>query len=73
MGRREEAKKVVNWGELESFKVFGFLEEFLEKGNTRKHTEKRVARWRKLFGGILVGLRCFAKRIMVGEFEMGFF
>jgi hypothetical protein len=58
---------------LESFEVFGFLEEFLEKGNTRKHTGIRVTRCGKLFGGIFGGLRCFAKRIRLGEFEIGFF
>jgi hypothetical protein len=50
-----------NWG-LE------FLEEFLEKGCTRKHTRNRVTRWRKMFGGIFGGLRWIAKRILVGEF-----
>jgi hypothetical protein len=37
--------------------VIDFLEEFFEKGSTRKHTENRVTRCREMFGGILRGLR----------------
>jgi hypothetical protein len=44
-----------------------------KKGSSRKHTGNWVTSWRKLFGGILKGLRCFAKRIGLGEFEVGFF
>jgi hypothetical protein len=38
------AEMVVNWGNLEKFWGLEFLEESFEKGNTRKHTEKRVTR-----------------------------
>jgi hypothetical protein len=58
---------------LERFWFLEFLGESLEKGNTRKHTRKRVTRWKKMFGGILGGLRCFAKRNLMGESEFGVF
>jgi hypothetical protein len=52
----------------------GFLAKFRkggsEKGNTRKYTEKWVTRWKVLFWGNYGILRCFTKRILVGEFEM---
>jgi hypothetical protein len=53
----------VDWMDLDWIFVWNFLEEFLEKGNRRKHTENRVTRCRKLFGGNLGVLRCFTKRI----------
>jgi hypothetical protein len=53
---------------FESIWVWEFLEEFLEKGSTRKLTGNRVTRWRKMFGGILGVSRCFAKRIEMEEF-----
>jgi hypothetical protein len=58
---------------LDWFLGLGFLEEFLEKGCSRKRTGIRVARCRKMFGGILEGLRCFAKRFKLEEFELGGF
>jgi hypothetical protein len=44
-----------------------------EKGSTRKHTGIRVTSWRNLFWGNLRDLRCFTKRFILGEFEIGFF
>jgi hypothetical protein len=54
----------LNW-----FLVWEFLEEFLEKGYTRKSTENRVARCRNMFWGNLKVSRCFTKRIIWGEFK----
>jgi hypothetical protein len=67
MGLWERAELVVNWAELKWFWALEFLEESLEKGNTRKHTKNRVTRWGKMFGGIWGGLRWFTKRILEGE------
>jgi hypothetical protein len=64
---------VVDWRDLDWILGFDFLEEFLEKGNTRKHTEIRVARCKEMFGGILGVLRCFTKRIHLGEFKFNDF
>jgi hypothetical protein len=36
---------------LKRFEVWNFLGESSEKGSTRKHTEKRVTRWRTMFWG----------------------
>jgi hypothetical protein len=47
---------VIEW-DLKQFLGLDFLEEFLEKGCTRKHTENRVTRCKKMFGGILGVLR----------------
>jgi hypothetical protein len=44
-----------------------------EKGSTRKHTEKRVTSWTKMFWGNLAVSRCFAKRIIMGELRLGVF
>jgi hypothetical protein len=55
------------------FEDFGNLGESSEKGYTRKSTKNRVARCRKLFGGIFGDLRCFTKRIYLGEFGLGGF
>jgi hypothetical protein len=52
--------------EIELVLRIGFLEESFEKGSSRKTTEKRVARWRKMFWGNFGNLRCFTKRIMLG-------
>jgi hypothetical protein len=49
------------------------LGEFLEKGNTRKLTENWVTRCDKIFWGNLRVLRCFAKRIVWGEFGFDHF
>jgi hypothetical protein len=43
--------------DLERILGFGILGEFLEKGNTRKHTEIRVTRCRKMFWRNLAFLR----------------
>jgi hypothetical protein len=64
-------------GQLEGFElisgIFGFLEENSEKGRSRKSTGNRVARWITMFWGNLEILCCFAKRIVLGEFEMRIF
>jgi hypothetical protein len=57
MGLRERAGMAVKWRELNWIFGLDFLEEFLEKGNIRKHTKNRVTRCRKMFGGILGVLR----------------
>jgi hypothetical protein len=44
-----------------------------EKGSTRKSTGNRVTSWRNLFWGNLWVLRCFTKRIVLGESEIGLF
>jgi hypothetical protein len=73
MGRRERLElRGFGW-DLKQFLVWEFLGEFLEKGSTRKHTGNRVARCRKMFGGIFGDLRCFTKRIETGEFKVGLF
>jgi hypothetical protein len=38
----------------------------LEKGSTRKHTGKRVTRWRKMFGGIWGGFTLFYEGNLIG-------
>jgi hypothetical protein len=44
-----------------------------EKGRSRKHTRNWVTRWRNSFWGNLTILRCFTKRIFLGEIEFGIF
>jgi hypothetical protein len=73
MGRREGAKLwLIGW-DLERFEGIWVLEEFLEKGCTRKHTEKRVTRWRFLFWRNSRILCWIAKRMDLGELRLGFF
>jgi hypothetical protein len=48
-------------------------EEISEKGNTRKHTKKRVTSWSFLYWRNSEVSRCFAKRIVLGEFQFGLF
>jgi hypothetical protein len=58
---------------LGSFGVGFFEEENSEKGCSRKHTGNWVTRWIFCFRGNLEVLRCFTKRILLGEFEIGTF
>jgi hypothetical protein len=60
------AEMMVVWTDLDWVLVWNFLGEFLEKGNTRKHTKNRVARCRKLFGGILGGFTLFCEGNVFG-------
>jgi hypothetical protein len=52
---------------------WNFLGASSEKGYTRKHTENWVARCRFKFWGNLGIIRCFAKRILLGEFKFNDF
>jgi hypothetical protein len=61
------------WPELVRFLVVGILRGGSEKGSTRKHTGKRVTRWTFLFWRNFKVLRCFAKRIFLGEFKLALF
>jgi hypothetical protein len=68
-----------NWGNLGFLagNGLGFLPDFWkggsEKGSTRKYTGNWVTRWINLFWGNLENLRCFAKRILLGEFKLTIF
>jgi hypothetical protein len=73
MGRRERAKLwLIGW-DLERFEGIWVLEEFLEKGCTRKCTGNRVTRWRYLFWRNSRILCWIAKRMDLGELRLGFF
>jgi hypothetical protein len=49
------------------------LEESSEKGCSRKTTENRVTSWGFIFWGNYGILRCFAKRILLEEFNLAVF
>jgi hypothetical protein len=73
MGRWEWAKiQGIEW-RLEKFLGNWDLGPSSEKGSSRKHTENRVTRWRKLFWGNSAFSRWFTKRFVSGEFELGLF
>jgi hypothetical protein len=58
---------------LEIFWGLEFLGESSEKGNTRISTGNRVTRWGIMYWGNLRDLRCFTKRILLGEFILAIF
>jgi hypothetical protein len=69
MGRREKAKIggiEWDWERIWVIWIFGGTS---EKGSTRKHTEKRVTSWSKMFWRNLSILRWFTKRMFLGEFK----
>jgi hypothetical protein len=73
MGRREEAEFWPITRDLKQFWGIWNLGESSEKGCRRKHTGKRVTSWSFMYWGNFRNLRWIAKRIRLGEFEMGFF
>jgi hypothetical protein len=58
---------------LKRFLGIWLLGESSEKGYTRKLTGNRVARCKEMVWGNLGALRCFTKRIGLGELEFGVF
>jgi hypothetical protein len=63
----------VNWTGLDWVFWSDFLGGGSEKGNTRKHTENWVTRWGSLYWRNLTILCWIAKRIGLGEFNVGGF
>jgi hypothetical protein len=61
------------WSELERNFWLDFWETSSEKGCSRKTTENRVTRWRKLFWGNLENPRWFTKRMFSGEIKFTLF
>jgi hypothetical protein len=53
--------------------VIGFFGECSKKGSTRKHTKNRVTSWTIMFWGNLSILRCFTKRMFLGELKFNDF
>jgi hypothetical protein len=73
MGRRDRLKLWLIEGWLGRFLGIGNFGSWSEKGSSREDTENRVTSWTFMFWGNLENLRCFTKRIFLGEFENGFF
>jgi hypothetical protein len=73
MGRRDWLIFGSNGRDLEIFGNWIFGRVGSEKGRWRKHTGNRVTSWRNLVWGNLRVLRCFAKRFILGESEIGIF
>jgi hypothetical protein len=73
MGRRGRAEIEGIEGWLGSFLRIGNFWGWSEKGSSREYTENWVARWTFLFWRNFGFLRCFTKRINLGEFEFGCF